>query len=215
MAALDGFGMLRCIGEHPESFPALSTEAGKTAVALVTKQLKALPDTAFCRRLYQALGPELFQQVVSNMKDTDVTAVLKKLDKNHPELKTGSAAWKRKHLCSLSDGAVQPAPDFKAARKKLTAKGSSLSTLKEVAAAFSSENIRVILDGLTDAQVKSILKKIDKQNPRLNTAADTWRRGHLLDITLGTTQPVQLSTQENEDTASPWSTAIDVSLKRK
>lgn len=215
MAALDGFSLLRRIGEHPESFPALSTEAGKTAVALITKQLKALTDITSFRRLYQALGSELFQQAVSNIKDTDVAAALKKLDNNHPEIKTGSPAWKRKHLYALCEGTGQPSPDFKAARKKLTAKGSSVSTLKEVAAAFSSENTRVILDGLTSAQVKSFLKKIDKQNPRLGTATDSWRRDYLLDLALGITQPTQMSSDGEQQPASPWSTAIDVSLKRR
>jgi hypothetical protein len=151
MAALDGFGMLRSIGEHPESFPALSAEAGKAAIALITKQLKALTDIASCHSLYQTLGPDLFQQALSNMKDSDVTAALKKLDKNHPEIKTGSAGWKRKHLYSLFEGTEQPAPDFKAARKKLTAKSSNLSTLREVVAVFNSENTKTILEGLTDA----------------------------------------------------------------
>lgn len=53
MAALNGFSMLRSIGENPQSFPALSAEVGKTAIALITKQLKALSES-YCRILLTA-----------------------------------------------------------------------------------------------------------------------------------------------------------------
>jgi hypothetical protein len=51
------------------------------------------------------------------MKDADVKAVANRLDKNHPDSKSGDSAWRRRHLVALATGAVAPAEQT--TRKKI------------------------------------------------------------------------------------------------
>jgi len=124
---LDGFAVLRTIGSHADIFAGVAVEARKLARALVVKQLKAkTAGIKSARDIRRALGDVAFALLTDAMTDTEIKAVLGKLDKHHPEFKTANPQWRRQHLRSLADGSAEPAvkpkapPKAKAAKKAKT-----------------------------------------------------------------------------------------------
>lgn len=106
----DGFEAWHAIAESPDIFAALRADAAKSARAALVKYLKTktlgLPELRAARK---ALGKDLFRLLVDGMKDAEVKAVVTRLDKHHPELRTGDAAWRRQHFLLLMKGDVGPA----------------------------------------------------------------------------------------------------------
>lgn len=122
---LNGFAVLRSIGDHASSFRAIGAEVNKAARALVVKQLGAKTMTlANARSLRKMIGEDAFVLVIEGMKDAQVRSLLTKLDKHHPELKTETAKWRRERVMELAAGDAEPAekvkgaPKVKAPRKK-------------------------------------------------------------------------------------------------
>jgi hypothetical protein len=106
---LDGFDVLGAISRSAAAFQDVRSDVGKYARTLVVAQLKKRPELDSVRAVSGALGAAAFSLVVDGMKDTEVKTLLGKLDKYHPELKTGTSEWCRTHLRSLAVGATQPA----------------------------------------------------------------------------------------------------------
>src|SRR5262245_31147760 len=63
--------------------------------------------------------------------------------------------------------------------KQLKAKNADLATLREVARALGRSLFPLIIDAMTDPEVKSVLGKVDKYHPELKTETPAWRRNHL------------------------------------
>ena len=63
--------------------------------------------------------------------------------------------------------------------KCLKAKSTGLDTLREIQKALSDEPFALVVEGLKDAEVKSILTRIDKHNGDVKGETATWRRQHL------------------------------------
>ncbi|MBI5114452.1 MAG: hypothetical protein HZA68_21020 [Rhodovulum sp.] len=72
--------------------------------------------------------------------------------------------------------------------KQLKAKGANVSVLRAVRGAIGDDAFRHVVDGLTDGG-KSILAKVDKHNPELDTAKPDWMRAHLVTLANGTSEP--------------------------
>lgn len=128
----DGFQVLRRIGKHAELFRTIRADVDKAALALMTKALKAKSlDAVVLKSLHRALDED-FALIVEGLKDTDIKSVVTKLDKHHPDAKSGTAAWRRQHLLALADGSVEPsAPPEKPAKKGKAAKAPSKKTKAE------------------------------------------------------------------------------------
>ena len=106
----DGFDAWRAIAESPDTFAPLRADAAKSARAALVKYVKTrtlgIPDL---RAVRKALRKDLFRLLVDGMKDAEVKTLVTRLDKHHPELKTGDAAWRRQHFLMLVKGDVEPA----------------------------------------------------------------------------------------------------------
>jgi hypothetical protein len=107
---VDGFGILRSIGENPQIFSDIAVEINKTARAFVTKQLKAkTSDLARVRAVHGAIGGEAFTLILEGFTDRATTAFAKKLDKDRPEIASASSEWRRNRIEELARGAAEPA----------------------------------------------------------------------------------------------------------
>jgi len=117
--ALDGFEVLRRLGKHAEVFAVVRGDVDKQARALVVKCLKA-KSIGFdaLREVHNALGQEQFGLVLEGLKDAEVKTILTRIDKHHPELKSGTVSWRREHLLELAKGSSAPSlPPTKPAKK--------------------------------------------------------------------------------------------------
>lgn len=116
--ALDGFAVLRKLGKHADVFAPVRSDVDKAARALIVKCLKAKSvGIDGLRDISSALGEDQFELVVEGLKDAEVKSMLARLDKHHPEVKAGSAAWRREHLLAVATGkADASAPRAKAAK---------------------------------------------------------------------------------------------------
>ncbi|MDB5655937.1 MAG: hypothetical protein JWQ94_3550 [Tardiphaga sp.] len=124
--ALDSYQVLRAIGKHAELFKPVRAEVDKAARALVLKCLKAKTiDLEALRDIHGALGAESFELLVEGLKDAELKSILTRLDKHDPELKSGSAAWRRQHLLALATGGAPSPPPAKAAKKTTAKKGAT------------------------------------------------------------------------------------------
>jgi hypothetical protein len=107
---VDGFDILRSIGDNPQIFSDIAAEINKTARAFVTKQLKAKSsDLARVRAVYGCIGGEAFTLILDGFTAPATTALAKKLDKEHPEIASASSEWRRNRIEELARGAAEPA----------------------------------------------------------------------------------------------------------
>lgn len=122
--ALDGFKVLRRLGENAEAFTTIRADVDKAARALIVKSMKAKSTGLDAlRAVHKALGDKQFALIVDGLKDAEVKSVLTKLDKHHPEIKTQTAQWRGRHLVALTSGEIDPAiPVAKAAKAKAAPK---------------------------------------------------------------------------------------------
>ena len=90
--------------------------------------------------------------MLDGFTDSAAAALLKKLDKDHPELATASALWRRQLIGDLAQGAAEPAPKApkktkpKAEPKEKTAKPARSSKPK-AERALSSKAMAAKWDG--------------------------------------------------------------------
>lgn len=63
--------------------------------------------------------------------------------------------------------------------KCLKSKSLGLDALRQMHKALGGDQFSLVLEGLKDADVKSILTRLDKHVPELKTGTTTWRRQHL------------------------------------
>jgi hypothetical protein len=73
--------------------------------------------------------------------------------------------------------------------KQMKAKASDLVTVREVRKALGDELFGLYVDGMTDAEVKSVLTRLDKNHPDLKKSNADWRRNHLRDLAGGKIDP--------------------------
>ena len=119
--AIDGFELLRQLGKHRDLFAPIRIDVDKQARALVVKCLKAKSVSLDAvRDIYTALGEEQFGLLVEGLKDAETKSVLTRLDKHHPDVKGGTAMWRRQHLNALAVGSSDPhAPPAKVIKDAL------------------------------------------------------------------------------------------------
>jgi hypothetical protein len=73
--------------------------------------------------------------------------------------------------------------------KCLKAKSVGLSQLRDIRRALGEEQFGLVLEGLKDAELKSMLTRLDKHHPDMKTAATVWRRQHLNALADGSATP--------------------------
>lgn len=100
-------------------------------------------------------------------------------------------------LCSISAKrkafADVAAEANKAARalvvKQITVKNIDLKLLRDVREALDEEAFDLILDGMKDSQIKSVLAKLDKHHAMLKTSNAEWRRNQVRGLAKGSVEP--------------------------
>jgi hypothetical protein len=100
------------------------------------------------------------------------------------------------HPSTFPDVAADAA---KAARamvtKQIKAKASTLTSLRAIRKALGADTFNLILDGLPDPQVKTLVTKFDKHHPDLKTSNPQWRRRQLSALAEGSAEPAEKPTK--------------------
>jgi len=121
----DGYELLRLVGSHPESFPALRTDLAKQAETLLKKQLKDKSlGLGGLRNLASLIGRDNFGLLIEVSKSSELGSLQRKFDKFAPETSSGDVGASRRHLIDLAFGDREPAP------KPLKAKSSRSASRK-------------------------------------------------------------------------------------
>lgn len=195
---IDGIAVLRMIAENPLAFPDVTAELNDVARKLVVKQFKAKATTLeLLRRIHSAIGSESFVLILDDLGDPGSATLVKKLDKENPELKSASTVWRRKRLADLASGAAEPATKPpKPAPITPNALAKELKTKMDLAKArdlwreHGAESFTLVLGGLDEKQTQSLAKKLDNDNRDLKTAPPEWCRQRIVDLARGTAEPV-------------------------
>jgi hypothetical protein len=210
---IDGIAVLRAIALAPKLFPDAAPEINNFARKYVASQLKpATIDLERMRDIYRVIGGEAFVLIVDGQTDSASAALVKKLDKDNPELKTAPPVWCRKRLADLASGVAGPAekpskPVPKPLKKESKSKKLALTPEQEnLAAELGAKTINLdkarglwrevgetsftlVLGGLTDAKKSTLAKKLDKDNPELKNASPEWCRQRIADLASGSAEP--------------------------
>ncbi len=211
---IDGIAVLRAIAQAPKLFPDAAPEINNFARKYVASQLKpATIDLERVRDIYRVIGGEAFVLILDYQTDSASAALVKKLDKDNPDVKTAPPVWCRKRLADLASGAAGPVeklakPVPKALKKESRGKKSALTPEQEnLATEFEAKTINLdkarglwlergeasftlVLGRLTKPKTLSLAKKLDKDNPNLKTAPPEWCRQRIADLASGTADPV-------------------------
>src|SRR5215475_8267923 len=73
--------------------------------------------------------------------------------------------------------------------KQIKSKGSSLERLRGVRKALGGAAFSLILDGVPDSQVKTLVTRFDKHHPDLKSSKPEWRRRQLIALAEGAAEP--------------------------
>ena len=106
---IDGFAVLGAISRHPDYFSAIKNDASKTARMLVIKQLKE--KTLSLGNLIQiasSIEHNAFELIIDLMSETEIKALVIKIDKHNFQAKAETAKWRREHIASLVKGEKSP-----------------------------------------------------------------------------------------------------------
>ncbi|WOJ89442.1 hypothetical protein RZS28_16855 [Methylocapsa polymorpha] len=227
---IDGLTVLRAIVATPLIFPDAAAEINSLARKLVAGQLK--PTTTNLERLrdiYRVIGGEVFAHVLEGQADSTSAALVKKLDKDNPDLKTAPAVRLRQLLVELASGAaepvgkpVKPAPskpktsgkakaaaltvEQKAIGATLKDKGISLEKARAIWRNAGEENFKLVLGGLTEKQTADLAKRLDKDNSELKGATSDWCRQRIADLARAAAEPVFKNIMESKAMAAKRTT---------
>lgn len=75
--------------------------------------------------------------------------------------------------------------------KAIKDKSTLLGKLRGIRAALGGEAFNLIMDGVPDAQIKTVVSRLDKHNPELSGADAAWRHRHILALAEGAAEPVE------------------------
>lgn len=73
--------------------------------------------------------------------------------------------------------------------KYLKAKTSGLAELRRARKALGKQTFGLLIDGMKDAEVKTLVTRLDKHHPQLKAADAAWRRQHILQLVKGDAEP--------------------------
>ncbi|CCD88416.1 conserved protein of unknown function [Bradyrhizobium sp. ORS 285] len=85
--------------------------------------------------------------------------------------------------------------------KCLKHKSIGLDVLRDVREALGTSQFGLILEGLKDAEVKSVVTRLDKHHPELKKSSAGWRRDHLNALADGSALPSPAPTKAKASTA--------------
>lgn len=74
-------------------------------------------------------------------------------------------------------------------RQCLKAKSVGLDGLREIRRALGENQFGLVVEGLKDAEVKSVVTRLDKHHPDLKNSSTAWQRHHLNSLADGSSAP--------------------------
>jgi len=107
--------------------------------------------------------------------ELDGFAVLEKIG-GHPD-----------RFIGIKVAVVKAAHDL--AVKHLKAKSTTLLEIRAVRKILGPDQFGLILDGMNDASVKSIVTKVDRYHPGMKASDSRWKRSHLRVLSEGSVEP--------------------------
>jgi hypothetical protein len=93
--------------------------------------------------------------------------------------------------------------------KQIRARSTDLNSLRDICNVIGKEALSLILDGMADAQIKTLVAKHDKHHPELKTSNSAWRRRQARLLAEGSVEPAAKATSM----AKPRQTKKAVSQK--
>ncbi len=69
--------------------------------------------------------------------------------------------------------------------KYIKAKTTSLAELRRARKALGKQTFGLLIDGMKDAEVKTLVARLDRHHPQLKAADAAWRRQHILQLVKG------------------------------
>lgn len=74
--------------------------------------------------------------------------------------------------------------------KMLKSKSLDLGQAADMRKAIGKETFALLIDGMKDAEVKTLVTRFDKHNAEVKKASAEWRRQHFIDLVRGEFEPV-------------------------
>lgn len=69
--------------------------------------------------------------------------------------------------------------------RQLKAKALPLVRLRQIRRALGAENFALIADGMSDAEIRALVARLDRHHPELKAASPEWCRAHLEGLAAG------------------------------
>ncbi len=95
----------------------------------------------------------------------------------------------------------------KTARAALTkcvkAKTAGVAELRSIRKALGKGTFSHLIDGMKDAEVKTLVTRLDKHHPELKAADPAWRRQHILRLVKGDVEPAVKPDKPAKKTKAP------------
>jgi hypothetical protein len=73
--------------------------------------------------------------------------------------------------------------------KYLKAKATGVADLRRARKALGKQTFSLLVDGMKDAEVKTLVARLDRHHPELRAADPAWRRQHFLQLVKGDVEP--------------------------
>lgn len=87
--------------------------------------------------------------------------------------------------------------------KQIKAKGTNIAVMRALRKALGEESFALVVDGLKDAELKTLTVRFDKENPEIKTANPAWRRRHLMALVDGSAEPAAKAPKAAKAKAPP------------
>ena len=95
---IDGFSLLKAVGQYPELFSSLAADARKAALAISKKFLKGKGiGLEELKSFQRAVGGQTFALILEELNDKELRTLTKKIDKYYPNLADEKPIGLRSH----------------------------------------------------------------------------------------------------------------------
>ena len=95
------------------------------------------------------------------------------------------------HVGAFPDVAAEAKKAARTLIVKQLKKSAGLNSAREIRKALGDDTFDLVVDGMTDGEVKTLLGKLDKYHPNFKTSAPGWRRQQLLALADGSADPTE------------------------
>jgi hypothetical protein len=87
--------------------------------------------------------------------------------------------------------------------KYLKTKTLRIPDLRAARKALGKDMFRLLVDGMKDAEVKTLVARLDRHHPELKASETAWRRQHFLSLVKGDVEPADKPAKPAKKTKAP------------